>query len=119
MKAGEKSICPQCKGEAVNITPLKEHDRSLAIFCCKKKGCGFTFKADGGAYVKDPNELKDWFSGVIKGNQALTELLMGEKLNPATRNLFLARITEYGLQMWNEGFKQGLLVNALQQHKEE
>lgn len=105
--------CPKCNGKATDITPLKNHDRSIALFACS--ACGNVFRANGGEFVSSSEKLRDVFRGATMGSKALEESLGGEKLNSATRALLLARLTEYGIQMWFDGLKQGLLLGTIQQ----
>jgi hypothetical protein len=89
---------------------MKIIDKRLAVYGCK--ACGFAFKADGGAYVANAKELKDYFRGGTLAHQTLTEAMAGEQLNPATKILLQARLVEYGTQMWFDGLKQGLVMGA-------
>jgi len=107
--------CPKCGGEAADITPLKVKDARIAVYACYTPKCGYTFKAGGGAFVEGPEQLRDVFRGATLADRALTETMAGEKLNPATKALFQARLVEYGLTMWFDGLKQGLLLGAVQQ----
>ncbi|NDC22623.1 MAG: hypothetical protein EBZ49_00610 [Proteobacteria bacterium] len=116
MKPGDRADCPQCKSVAINITPLKNHDRSIAVYACQ--ACGFAFKSDGGAFVSDSEKLKDVFRGATLGQKTLVESLGGENLNAATKALLTARLLEYGTQMWFDGLKQGLLLGAIKSEKD-
>lgn len=102
--------CPRCKGAAPLLSPMKITDRRNAVYGCK--ACGFGFKADGGAYVENPEQLKDYFRAGSLGNKTLMEALAGEQLNPATKIVLQARLVEYGTQMWFDGLKQGLVMGA-------
>lgn len=102
--------CPRCKGTAPLMQPMKITDRRNAVYGCK--ACGFTFKADGGAYVENVKELKDYFHAGTRAQLTLVEAMAGERLNPATRILLTARLVEYGTQMWFDGLKQGLVLGA-------
>ena len=117
MTKPERVNCPKCEAVATNMTPLKNLDRSMAIYGCS--ACGYAFKADGGEFVENANQLRDVFRGATEGQKTLLESLNGEKLNPATRNLLTARLIEYGLTMWNDGLKQGILLGTIQSEKEE
>lgn len=102
--------CPKCKGSAPLMAPMKITDKRNAVYGCQ--ACGNTFKADGGAYVANVDELRDVFRGATAGHTALTEALAGEKLNPASLVLLQAQLVEYGTTMWFDGLKQGLLLGA-------
>jgi len=106
--------CPKCKGVAVDITPLKKKDERIAVYGCQH--CGYAFTSDGKAFVKDGEALQDVFRGATEGNKALIDMLMGtgEEVNPATRALLSARMLEYGLTMWYDGLKQGILLGTIQ-----
>lgn len=106
--------CPKCKGAAADITPLKKKDQRVSIYACQ--ACGFAFTADGKAFVKDGEALQDVFRGATKGNEALVDMLVGtgEDINPATRALLAARMLEYGVTMWMDGVKQGILLGVMQ-----
>jgi len=108
--AGRQMECPKCKGAAPLMTPMKVVAERNAVYGCK--ACGYTFTADGGAYVESTAELRDHFRGATLGQQTLTEMMAGERLTPATRALFQAQLIAYGIQMWNDGLKQGLLLGA-------
>jgi len=86
-----------------------------ATYACK--ACGLASTIDGGAFVKDAKELKDYFRGGTLGHKTLTEALAGEKLNPATKILLQAKIVEYGVQMWFDGLRQGLVMGAVSSQK--
>jgi Zn ribbon nucleic-acid-binding protein len=110
--------CPKCKGVAVDITPLKKKDERVAVYGCQH--CGYAFTSDGKAFVQDGEALQDIFRGATEGNKALVDMLLGtgEEVNPATKALLSARMLEYGLTMWFDGVKQGILLGTIQtQHK--
>lgn len=115
MNPGEKRDCPKCNGVSVNITPLKNHDESVAIFGCQ--ACGYAFKADGKAFVENAQQLRDVFRGATMANQTLVEAFEGDKMNPAARAMLTARLLEYGTQMWFDGLKQGILLGVTQAEK--
>lgn len=102
--------CPRCQGASPLLAPMKITDHRIAVYGCK--ACGFAFKADGGAYVADTKELKDYFRAGSMANTTLMEAMAGEKLNVATKILLQARLVEYGTQMWFDGLKQGLVMGA-------
>lgn len=106
--------CPKCKGAAADITPLKKKDERIAIYGCTV--CGYAFTSDGKAFVKDGEALRDVFRGATQGNDALVDMLAGtgEVVNGPTRALLAARMLEYGLQMWMDGVKQGILLGVMQ-----
>jgi predicted RNA-binding Zn-ribbon protein involved in translation (DUF1610 family) len=110
-EAARTADCPKCKGSAGLIVPLKKVDKRMAVYGCS--ACGFSFKADGGAFVKDAEQLRDVFRGATLADQTLTEALGGEKLNPATRAVLTAQLLEYGMQMYFDGLKQGLLLGTI------
>lgn len=113
-EAARTADCPRCKSIANMIVPLKKVDRRMAVYACTAPGCGYTFNADGGAFIKDANHLRDVFRGATLTNRTLTESLGGEKLNPATRAVLTAQLLEYGMQMYFDGLKQGLILGCIQ-----
>ena len=115
--AAKTMDCPKCQGAAKLITPLKAVDQRVAVYGCS--ACGYAFKADGGVFLEDTSKLRDYFRGATLGNETLLEAMKGEQMNPATRTLFTAMMMEYGLQMWFDGLRQGLLLGAIQQEKKE
>jgi predicted phage tail protein len=117
MKPGETRNCVRCQGVAIDITPLKEHDVEQAIFACQT--CGQTFRHDGTAFVAHAGALRDIFRGATLAGQTLDDALGGQQLNAATRALLTARLVEYGLSMWMDGVKQGILLGTIQKEKGE
>jgi predicted RNA-binding Zn-ribbon protein involved in translation (DUF1610 family) len=115
-EASKVKDCPRCGGAAGLIVPLKKVDKRMAVYGCQ--ACGHAFSTDGGAFVKDAGELRDVFRGASLANRTLTEALGGEKLNPATRAVLTAQLLEYGMQMYFDGLKQGLILGTIQAEKE-
>jgi Zn ribbon nucleic-acid-binding protein len=115
MEVAKTKECPKCKGTAPLIVPLKKvTEEKVAAYGCAK--CGHAFRSDGAQIIKTPDELRDIFRGATQGNKTLLEMFQGQDVPEATRTLFMARMVEYGLQMWNDGLKQGLLLGTLQQN---
>lgn len=115
-EAAKTHDCPKCKGVSVLIVPLKKVDKRMAAYGCP--ACGHAFSLDGGDFLKDAGELRDVFRGATLANRTLVEALAGEKLNPATRAVLTAQLLEYGIQMYFDGLKQGLLLGTVQAEKE-
>jgi len=113
--AAKNKDCPKCEGAASLLSPLKLTDESMAVYGCM--ACGHTFRSDGGAYLDNAAELRDYFRGATLGQKTLIESLGGEKLNPASKAVLTAMILEYGTQMWFDGLKQGLLLGTVQAEK--
>jgi hypothetical protein len=107
--------CPKCQSEAHELTPIQIKAEQMSVFGCP--GCGFTFTKDGIAFVRDGEKLRDTFRGATLIDITLTGVLSGEKLNPATKAMLNTRLMEYGLQMWFDGLKQGLLMGAIYEAK--
>ena len=105
--------CTRCQGGLRNISPLKSTNR-VSVYSCVK--CGYTFTSEGKAFVADGEALRDVFKGATLGNQAVVDMILGtgEEINAATRALLSARMLEYGLTMWMDGLKQGLLLGVNQ-----
>ena len=109
--------CPRCEDEAPLMSPLKKTAKRMAVYGCKS--CGFSFDADGGAFVANSNELQDIFRAGPQTRRTLINALLGEKVNPATHAYLSAELTSYGLQFWYDGYKQGLLLGARSQEFKE
>lgn len=114
--AAKTKECPKCQGTASLIVPLKQVEKRMAVYGCM--ACGHAFNGSGGAYLKDAGELRDVFRGATLANRTLTEAMGGEKLNPATRAVLTAQLLEYGVQMYFDGLKQGLLLGTIKSEKE-
>lgn len=113
MKVTFVKDCPKCSKQAVGVSPVKGDNPRSVVFLCQNAGkCGYTFTADGGAFVPDSSALRDHFRAMTLGKVTLEKALFGEKLNPATRSLLLAHLLEYGTTMWMDGLKTGLLYGA-------
>jgi hypothetical protein len=110
--AAKDAPCPHCKAKAQLLSPFKNATDRDAVYGCGT--CGFSFRSDGGAFVSNVGELQEIFRGATLGNKTLVDVLKGEVLNPATKAFLVARIMEYGLQMWQDGLKQGILLGVLQ-----
>lgn len=115
MKGVFQKDCPQCKAKAVSLSPVKATNERAVVFICTNKKCSHAFKVSGGAFVKDADELTDVFKAGKMANEALDRVLLGEKVNPSTRALLMANIVEYGMNMWQDGLKTGLVINAIKQ----
>lgn len=105
--------CPKCNSVAHDVTPLKKKDERIAIYACEL--CGYAFTSDGKSFIKDAEQLQKTFA--TAGNEGLVDMLMGtkEKVNPATFALLSARMIEYGLTMWMDGYRTGLLTKVKQE----
>lgn len=107
--------CPQCKSAGVSISPIKATNDRSVVFVCTSKKCSYTFKASGGAFVKDADALTDIFKLGRDARETLDRVLLGEKVNPSTKALLIAEIVEYGIGMWQDGLKTGLVISATKQ----
>jgi hypothetical protein len=108
--AARTKTCPKCSGTGNLMSPLKEVQTKDAVYHCR--ACSFVFWHNGNQFIADSKALHDIFRGATLGNAALKEMASNSKMNPATEALFTAKIMEYGLQMWFDGLKQGLLLGA-------
>lgn len=109
----DRKKCPNCDGVLTDITPLKKKDERISVWACQ--ACGNSFKADGGAFVKDAAALRDVFKGATGAKRTVVEAMKGENMTPATKNLLTALVLEYGLQMWMDGVKQGILLGTIRE----
>ena len=101
--------CPKCNSTASNISPVKD----VYIYGCQT--CGHTFDSNGKPYVDSPKKLANVFKAATEGNKTMMELFGSDKMDPSTKAAFTAKLLEYGVQMWFDGLKQGLLLTALQE----
>ena len=113
--ANPSAECPQCKGTATLVVPVAKVNRQSAVYGCR--ACGYTFHADGRVFVDTSQGLHDVFRAATLGKQTLMETMKGEKLNGPTKALFLAQIMEYGVQLYFDGLKQGLLLGAVREER--
>lgn len=117
VKSAESSKkCPKCGGSAGLLVPLKAANEEIAVYGCT--ACGHTFNHEGKAFIDGPSHLRDVFRGATMGQETMAHMLKGEKFNPATKALLQAQVIEYGLQMWFDGLKQGLLLGAIRETKD-
>jgi hypothetical protein len=101
--------CPKCGGALFLAVP----DATAAgqrLYGCKL--CFHTCQADGTPFV-ECDDLKDVFRAATEGQAVYDKMLASQHFSPAARAVFQAEIVSYGLQMWQDGFKQGLLMGAL------
>jgi transcription elongation factor Elf1 len=109
IKQGELIDCPRCdSAKAMNVTPLTQCDREMAVFYCSS--CGLTFNSKGRHVVKNSTELSKLFAEGKDLRMTVDEVLCGESVSKATRSLILAKVVSYGYEMWLRGFKQGLVA---------
>jgi len=106
-------MCPRCRGTAVLVTPTKKLvDKKLVVYHCQ--ACKHTFDHMGNTFVKNTEELKDVFRGATGAQKVLDVVFKSSKIPPAVKSLFQSQMLEYGVQMWFDGLKQGLLMGAQQ-----
>lgn len=110
--ADPRKECPKCRGIAPLTVPLKKVPKEIALYSCP--ACGHAFSESGAAFIDSAEKLRDVFRAVSAGDKALDEALEGMNLKPAARALLLVLVTEYGLQMWFDGYKTGMLYGAKQ-----
>lgn len=109
IKQGEFIDCPRCDdSKALNITPLSQCDREMAVFYCS--ACGLSFNAKGRHVIKNSHELSKLFREGKDLRMTVDEVLCGEAVSKATRALILSKVVSYGYEMWLAGFKQGLVA---------
>lgn len=105
--------CPKCQAAAYLLSPVQDLPVDKAVYGCT--ACGTSFRADGSLFVSTTEALKDVFSGATGGKSLLEHLqtLSGQKFSPALHAMLTASALEYGVQMWFDGLKQGLLLGAI------
>jgi hypothetical protein len=111
-EATKTADCPKCGGLASLIIPLKKVEQALAVYGCS--ACGFVFDANGKAFLRDTGELRDVFRGATLAHQTLADAFGGSTMNAATRAVLTAQLLEYGMMMYFDGLKQGLLLGTIQ-----
>lgn len=114
-EAARSADCPKCKGLASLIVPLKKVDQALAVYGCS--ACGFVFESSGKAFLRDVDGLRDVFRGATLAHQTLTDAFGGSGMNAATRAVLTAQLLEYGMTMYFDGLKQGLLLGTIEVEK--
>lgn len=102
--------CPKCQGMATNITPVKG-EQAIKVFGCPT--CGHTFNADGTPVVTNAKQLADVFRVATEGQKTLLETFGATQMDPATRAVVTTKLLEYGVQMWFDGLKQGILLTTI------
>lgn len=103
--------CPKCNGIATDINPLKGHTEQDSVYACP--ACKYVFKHDKTAFCSDATGLHDIFKGATEA-QRVIDSSIGEdtKLPIEMMAILKIRMVEYGLQMWFDGLKQGLLLGV-------
>lgn len=109
--------CPRCqsvgyKGSIPGI-PKAMADSSGAHYVCLT--CGFSYDVNKKALIRDASELKNISIVAEKTGEIIEDTPELKELNPAAKALFKARIAEHAVTIWFDGFKQGLLCDALSQ----
>jgi len=110
----EKS-CPICKGAAYEMQPrgLGKVKIDKPFFACTN--CGANFDKSNNILHKNPADI-DQISMIATGARKMAESLPEfESMGSASQALFQARMAEFGLQVWFDGYKHGLLTNAIQE----
>ena len=105
-------ICSKCGSEATNITPTRATN-IIKVFGCSV--CGNTFSENGAPVVTDSKKLADVFRAATEGNKTLQEHFNIDKLDPATKAIMTTKMLEYGVQMWFDGLKQGILLSTVKE----
>jgi transcription elongation factor Elf1 len=108
------SDCPKCGSVATNITPTKS-PTSVKVFGCA--ACGYAFTEDGKPVVQNNKQLADVFKAATEGQKTIMDVFGGSKMDPVTRSVMTTKLLEYGVQMWFDGLKQGILLGTIQEMK--
>lgn len=96
--------CTKCNSETQKI-----HDVNACMTC------GFTFTDDGRSVIHDIKDVADIFRVATEGSKTLKDVFEIEKMPAAQKAALTAKLMEYGVQMWYDGLKQGLLLGAIQE----
>lgn len=103
--------CVKCGSAMSPLAPVK--DSHLKAFACMV--CGYVSDEAGKPIVSNNAQLADVFKAATEGSKTLRDVFGVDKLDPATKAAMTAKLLEYGTQMWFDGLKQGLLMNAIQE----
>lgn len=106
--------CPKCQSIATNITPMKVK-LSIEVYGCST--CGHTFNADGSPVVTNAKQLADVFRVATEGQKTLLDTFGVTQMDAATRAVVTTKLMEYGVQMWFDGLKQGILLTTITEMK--
>lgn len=102
--------CPKCNSVAVNITPIRQQNK-ITVFGCQV--CGYAFDGSGNPVVSNTKQLADVFRAATEGSKVLQEQFKIKDLDPATKAAITANLIEYGVTMWFDGLKQGILLSTV------
>ena len=106
--------CPKCQGVATNITPMKQKV-GIEVYGCST--CGFIFDSSGKPVVHNTKDLADVFRVATEGQKTLIQSFGLDKMEPAQRAILTSSLMEYGVQMWFDGLKQGILLTTISEMK--
>jgi transcription elongation factor Elf1 len=107
--------CPKCGSVATNITPVRGQT-SVQVFGCSV--CGHAFDGSGAPIVNNTKQLADVFRAATEGQKTLQEVFGVDKMDPATKAVLTTKLLEYGVQMWFDGVKQGILLTTIKEMKD-
>ena len=116
----KQMVCPRCNGIARLVSPVRNATQVTQVaYGCP--ACGLAFNNEKKAILDDPTKLRDIFRGATKGHETVLGILKnvgagGEKSkgNAAAMALAESKLLEYGVQMWFDGLKQGLLLGTIE-----
>lgn len=121
----EHRVCPRCNGVAKSVSPVKKPTQAHQIvYGCP--ACGLCFNHEMKPVLDRPEQLRDIFRGATKGHETVLGILKavgsssGKKTKGNAASMVLAetKMLEYGVQMWFDGLKQGLLLGTIETMKE-
>lgn len=110
--APRTSSCPKCQGVSFLIAPSHEVPKNIAVYGCKS--CGLKSNFEGKAIIASQED----FSNISKMTKLASELVNNnsdENLGFAAKSVLLAEMVSYGMNMWYDGLKQGLLLAAVEE----
>jgi hypothetical protein len=117
-------VCPRCNGVARLIAPVKNPTGpdQVAYGC---PACGLAFNSEKQPILDNQTKLRDIFRGASAGHQTVLGILKGmdgqtdskSKSNAASMALAESKMLEYGVQMWFDGLRQGLLLGTIETMK--
>lgn len=105
--------CPKCGGAAHETTPqgLTNLRGKDTYFTCT--ACGLMTNQSGQAVVTSVDEIKQINSIAAGARNAAESVPEFNEMSQASQALFQAKLAELALQMWMDGYKHGVLCNAV------
>lgn len=110
-KAFRTNSCPKCQGVSFLISPTEDIPLEKAVYGCK--ACGHLFDYKFRAFIKSNEKVKDVFKGVSLAKE-LVDSTTPPDLSDTAKTVLMASMINYGINMWYDGLKQGLLISVIE-----